>query len=213
MPSGKKQDLRVLKTKDAIYTAFKQMICEMDADKITIRELTDRARIHYKTFYLHYTCIEALFEDVIGQMLDAYIREIDQIPVDAPFTETNRVFFTFMAKQEPYMDRIISSPSYREFAGRGFIAMMRHNRARHNPLRGFFGCGTEHHQYVSLHDFDQFVPPVGCRWKSNSNGRYDCIVRHVAKRWYQRADPRTGRELNPWQCLCNFVPHHFYVSA
>jgi AcrR family transcriptional regulator len=137
MPPIKKQDLRVQKTKEAIYAAFKQMICEMDADKITIKELTDRARIHYKTFYLHYTCIEALFEDVIGQMLEGYFREIDKIPVDAPFTETNRVFFEFMSRQEPYMEKVISAPSYREFAGRGFLAMMKHNRARHNPYAAF----------------------------------------------------------------------------
>ena len=53
------------------------------------RELTARARIHYKTFYLHYNCIEALFEDIIGQLLEGYFCEIDKIPVDAPFTETN----------------------------------------------------------------------------------------------------------------------------
>ena len=137
MPSIQRPDLRVQKTKEAIYVAFKQMICEMDAGKITIKELTDRARIHYKTFYLHYTCIEALFEDVIGQMLEAYFEQIDQIPIDAPFTETNRVFFEFMSTQEPYMERVISDPSYREFASRGFISMMQHNRTRHNPYAAF----------------------------------------------------------------------------
>ena len=137
MPLIQNTDLRVQKTKEAIYAAFKQMICEMDASKITIKELTDRARIHYKTFYLHYTCIEALFEDVIGQMLEEYFHEIDQIPIDAPFTETNRVFFEFMAKQEPYMERVILEPSYREFAGRGFLSMMQHNRTRHNPYAAF----------------------------------------------------------------------------
>lgn len=53
------------------------------------RGLTARARIHYKPFYLHYTCIKALFEGVIGQLLEGYFCEIDKIPVDAPFTETN----------------------------------------------------------------------------------------------------------------------------
>lgn len=137
MVSEKKQDLRVIKTKEAIYGAFKQMVCEMDADKITIRELTNRARIHYKTFYLHYTCIEALFEDVIGQMLEAYFAEINKIPTDAPFAETNRVFFEFMAKQEPYMEKLISAPSYREFANRGFLAMLKHNRERYNPYAAY----------------------------------------------------------------------------
>jgi hypothetical protein len=42
------------------------------------RELTARARIHYKPFYLHYTCIEALFEDVIGQLLWRDIIEVQR---------------------------------------------------------------------------------------------------------------------------------------
>ena len=137
MPQERKQDLRVIKTKEAIYSAFKEMICEMDADKITIRELTNRARIHYKTFYLHYTCIEALFEDMIGQLAQSYFEEIDKVPADAPFSETNRVFFEFMAKQEPYMIRLISAPSYREFTDKGFMPILNHNRSRHNPYAKF----------------------------------------------------------------------------
>lgn len=50
-------DLRVQKTREAIKNTFKEMICEMPAEKITVKELTDRARIHRKTFYLHYTTI------------------------------------------------------------------------------------------------------------------------------------------------------------
>ena len=93
MLQERKQDLRVIKTREAIYSAFKEMVCEMDADKITIRALTNRARIHYKTFYLHYTCIEALFENAIGQLVQSYFAEIDALPANAPFSETNRVFF------------------------------------------------------------------------------------------------------------------------
>lgn len=70
MPIERKTDLWVQKTKEAIYQAFQQVVSEMDTDKITVKALTERARIHYKTFYLHYTCMEALFEDVIGQALN-----------------------------------------------------------------------------------------------------------------------------------------------
>ena len=46
-------DLRVQKTRAAIRGAFQAMICEMPAEKITVRALAERARIHRKTFYLH----------------------------------------------------------------------------------------------------------------------------------------------------------------
>lgn len=115
-------DLRIQKTREAIYKAIKEMICEMDADKITIKELTERARIHRKTFYLHYTCIEALFEDLLQQVVEEYCEEIDKIPIDAPFTEVNRVFFEFMARQEPYIEKLVCSPSYQEFADKLFLS-------------------------------------------------------------------------------------------
>ena len=137
MPVERKTDLRIQKTKNAIKETFKEMICEMDASEITIKELTDRAMIHRKTFYLHYTCIEALYEDILSELSDKYYEAIDQVPADAPFTEVNRVFFTFMADQEPYMEKIVCSASYREFADKFFMSMLRHNRGRHNPYAAF----------------------------------------------------------------------------
>lgn len=130
-------DLRVQKTQEAIQSTFKEMVCEMDASKITVKDLTDRARIHRKTFYLHYTCIEALYEAILNGLAERYFEEIDKIPCDAPFTEVNRVFFTFMASQEPYMERMVCSPSYHEFCSRLFAAMLRHNRSRYNPYAAF----------------------------------------------------------------------------
>ena len=72
-------DLRIQKTQEAIKSTFKKMICEMAADKITIKELTDRARIHRKTFYLHYTSIEALYQDMMSEIADGYYKEMEKI--------------------------------------------------------------------------------------------------------------------------------------
>ena len=137
MPIERKTDLRVLKTKNAIKETFEEMVCEMDASDITIKELADRAMIHRKNFYLHYTCIEALYEDMLAELAESYYEAIDQIPADAPFSESNRVFFTFMAAQEPYMEKIVYSASYREFADKFFMSMLRHNRSRYNPYAKF----------------------------------------------------------------------------
>ena len=105
----RKTDLRVLKTRNAIRNTFKEMIMEKKASQITIKELTERAMIHRKTFYLHYTCIEALFEDIQSELSGKYYEVIDKVPEDAPFTEVNRVFFECMAAQEPYMEKIEKS--------------------------------------------------------------------------------------------------------
>lgn len=133
----RKTDLRVLKTRNAIKSVFKEMILEKEAANISIKELTERAMIHRKTFYLHYTCIEALYEDLLSELSENYFREIDKLPEDAPFTDVNRVFFEFMANQEPYMEKLVCDPSYREFADKFFMAMLRHNRGKHNPYAAF----------------------------------------------------------------------------
>lgn len=137
MPIERKTDLRVLKTRNAIKEAFKQMVLEMDASQITVKELTERAMIHRKTFYLHYTAIEALYEDILKEMSEAYYKQIDQLPPDAPFAEVNRVFFTFMAAQEPYMEKIICSSSYADFTDKLFLTTMLHNRSRYNPYAAY----------------------------------------------------------------------------
>mgnify|MGYP002604929046 FL=1 len=133
----RKTDLRVLKTRNAIKSAFKKMILEREAADISIKELTERAMIHRKTFYLHYTCIGALYEDLLSELAEDYFAAIDQVPADAPFTEVNRAFFEFMAAQEPYMEKLVCDPSYREFADKFFMVMLQHNRGKHNPYAAF----------------------------------------------------------------------------
>lgn len=137
MPIERKTDLRVMKTRTAIKDTFKRMVMEMEASQITVRELADRAMIHRKTFYLHYTTIEALYEDILKELAEAYYKEIDRIPPDAPFTDVNRVFFTFMAAQEPYMEKLVCDSSYRDFADRLFLTMQAHNRSRYNPYSAY----------------------------------------------------------------------------
>lgn len=126
-------DLRVQKTREAIKNTFKEMVCEMDAPKITVKELAERARIHRKTFYLHYTSIEALFEDMIQEAANKYFSEIDKVPPPMPMTEVNRVFFSYLSKQDAFTERLICAESYRNFCNKIFTTALRHNRNRYNP--------------------------------------------------------------------------------
>lgn len=133
MELSRSNDLRVLKTREALKNAFHDMVCEMNAEDITVKELTERARVHRKTFYLHYTCIEALFEDMLKEASESYFKEIDKIPIPMPMTEVNKVFFSFLAKQDKFMERLICAPSYRNFCNKMFTTALNHNRSRYNP--------------------------------------------------------------------------------
>ena len=67
-------DLRQQRTKRSIVNAFLSMRSERQLEKITVRELAERAEIHKATFYLHYHDVyelsEQLEKEVIDRILD-----------------------------------------------------------------------------------------------------------------------------------------------
>lgn len=50
-----KEDLRVRRTKKALFTSFVELVREKTIDEITINELCDKAGIRRATFYKHYS--------------------------------------------------------------------------------------------------------------------------------------------------------------
>lgn len=50
----KKQDLRIIKTREAIKEAFIQLVAEKGFEALTIKDITEKARINRGTFYAHY---------------------------------------------------------------------------------------------------------------------------------------------------------------
>ncbi len=50
-----KEDLRVRKTKKALFDAFMELLCTKPFDEITVNELCDAAGVRRATFYKHYS--------------------------------------------------------------------------------------------------------------------------------------------------------------
>ena len=68
-------DKRVIKTKNAIFEAFKQLVQEKDMADITISELTQKANITRSTFYMYYDTVG----DVRTDIENGIIAGIDKI--------------------------------------------------------------------------------------------------------------------------------------
>lgn len=133
MSENNKIDLRVQRTRSSIKDAFINMICEMDSNQITIKELTDRAKIHRKTFYLHYESIEALYDEMLHDIVQGYFIEINKLTIPVDYAKHTKVFFDYFSKQDTYVEKLICNPSYRDFANKLFLQISIHNRARYNP--------------------------------------------------------------------------------
>ena len=60
-------DLRIKKTKRAIRSAFAELIKEKPMEKITVKEIAERAEINKTTFYSHYETLDALTAEMERQ--------------------------------------------------------------------------------------------------------------------------------------------------
>ncbi len=63
-------DLRQQRTRRSIINAFLTLRSEKTLEKITVRELADKAVIHKATFYLHYHDIYELSESLEKEVID-----------------------------------------------------------------------------------------------------------------------------------------------
>ena len=124
-----KTDLRITKTLKAIRTAFKEMVLTMQPAEITVKELTERALVNRKTFYLHYDSIEALYEEFIHSIAGGFSRELAKTTVqfgkDAfNMPNINSVFFKYYAS-DALAERLICNPHYRSYFNHNFYFFVR----------------------------------------------------------------------------------------
>lgn len=69
MRNHKKEDRRIRKTKDTIKTVLIDLMETKPFHEITVSELTNRADINRGTFYLHYTDINELLDEIKADLL------------------------------------------------------------------------------------------------------------------------------------------------
>lgn len=113
----KKEDLRVVKTKEIIRNTFKNMILEMDYDYITIKELTERAKINRKTFYLHYDSLDDLLLEIQNSLANNFIEKQVSYTNLEDMKYLIGLFFE-SANKDPLDERILCSGSYRNISDR-----------------------------------------------------------------------------------------------
>lgn len=65
-----KKDRRIEKTQKSIRDAIINLIEEKDVSQITVKELAERANINRKTFYMHYSSIENVFDKIENEIIE-----------------------------------------------------------------------------------------------------------------------------------------------
>lgn len=93
-------DIRVEKTKQGIINAFIELRSRKEIERITIKELCERAQINKSTFYSHYHDIydltDRLETEIVSSILENLNRPENLIQDPAEFTR--ELFVGYMAK-------------------------------------------------------------------------------------------------------------------
>ncbi len=69
-------DRRIQKTKAGIRGAYFSLLREDPKGRITVAELTRRANIDRKTFYLHYSCLDEIVEEFGDETVNALLERL-----------------------------------------------------------------------------------------------------------------------------------------
>lgn len=88
------QDLRMVKTKNALFSALGKLLREKEFDRITVSELVEEAGITRKTFYNHYQDKIELVQDYQRGLIEriVHLRESHpQLDIEG-YTELFRLF-------------------------------------------------------------------------------------------------------------------------
>jgi len=77
--TNKQDDRRVQRTKQTLYSALMQLVDEKPFDKITVKEILERANVGRTTFYTHFDSKEDLFlsshEHIIRLISQSFLTE------------------------------------------------------------------------------------------------------------------------------------------
>ena len=107
------EDLRVVKTIRSIKAAFEALICEKDYEKITVKELCERAQVNKKTFYHYYETLDFLLSEMQAELSAAYLVRVRNYRLPEELDKVNREFFLYSAEQGLAYEKITCSGAYR----------------------------------------------------------------------------------------------------
>lgn len=143
-------DKRVVKTKNAIFEAFKQLVQQKDMADISISELTQKANITRSTFYMYYDTVGDVRADIENEI----VARIDKIMSEADLLNSMKdpyPLFGALAREITEQDRdnryILSSNNSGQLLDKisdrfvtAYVHFHHRSKRRHGHRQGKIHC-------------------------------------------------------------------------
>jgi len=133
--SEKKTDRRLLRTKRQIRDALLELSGEKQIEKITIKELAERADIDRKTFYLHYDSISGVLEEIHNELLEkltGIISEHDLFQPDFDALGFFRSVNTLIGEGTDFYRQMVQADKYSFFHEKLKVSMKEYLRKKYH---------------------------------------------------------------------------------
>lgn len=184
-----KTDLRYIKTKEVIHTAFRELLRIMPYDRITVKLLAEKAKINRKTFYLHYDTLDELMNELSHEIVLTGIAKIQQYTIPQDLKNIIFTVYQYWHSLTPDETRIfrISSASVNAVT---FAQQMKDTFENFNPsfcdgdiqkqktvLAFIVGAmGTLYREWIIYHAASSIDEAVELTYKMIANGISDFFV-------------------------------------
>ena len=109
------KDLRVRRTVASIRKAFFELVVEKNYNDISITELTDRAGINRKTFYLHYTSLDDLVSEIEDEIVAEILEKVGNSAESLDVAGCIGNFYRYLENCNPVQQKLLCDSHYSFF--------------------------------------------------------------------------------------------------
>ncbi len=106
------KDLRVRRTLTAVRKAFNELVLARDYREISITDLTEKAGINRKTFYLHYASLDDLVVEIEEEMAADILENIGTYAVSLDLNGCITNFYKYMESCNKVQKKLLCDESY-----------------------------------------------------------------------------------------------------
>lgn len=117
----RKVDRRVLRTRRNIRQAFATLIMEKEYHKITVSDIALYAGINRRTFYLHYSSVEEVLEELEHELVERVQTFQDYVDLLNPDSDSGPMFYRLtelLNEYAPLLERLVQTDAYHFFFDR-----------------------------------------------------------------------------------------------
>ena len=105
-------DLRVKRTLKCIRDAFYELIMTKNFNQISITELTEKADINRKTFYLHYTSLDDLVDEIEAEMVQELLEKIEGTADSLDVATCINIFYHYLDEGDIVQKKLLCDPDF-----------------------------------------------------------------------------------------------------